>query len=426
MNIKHNIDKLFNQGLSNHTDTPPDFIWHNINDELKTIKSKKSKKIAYGVAASIALLLSFSSGYFISKINKIDTTVVDMENRAITNYKQTSFKEQQTPELQKVACNREAVYNKNKQIVINKDTISNSNFTEKEDIIETKKEKSKSILLAENSMSKGAQLSKKDYNIDVQPTVSDFLISKSKIKRQLWSVGMTAAPLISYRTITNKTQANKTIEKPLTSYSIGVNVGYKVSKRWKIQSGIYMSELGQTSSNVAINKQPHRTVANKNTYNINTSAGNIQIQDNNDELINKLTENTKKPIRSNTNSLESNINADFVQSFEYLEIPVLINYKIIDKKMSMSISGGLSTNFMYNSATYIKSNNTYQNIDSKYNNLKNINYSGVVGIELEYPIITRLNFNLQPTLRYSLNSITNTQKVYPYSFGFYTGLRYNF
>ena len=92
----------------------------------------------------------------------------------------------------------------------------------------------------------------------------------------------------------------------------------------------------------------------------------------------------------------------------------------------MNVSGGLSANFLYDNSTYIVNEGSRYDLDAESGDLKNMNYSGVVGLGLEYPIITKLRINLQPTFRYSLNSINNSGTVYPYSFGVYTGLKYNF
>jgi hypothetical protein len=442
MNLKQDIDRLFKEGMSNHSATPPDFVWAGINENLRNNKLKRIKKTVYGVAVSIAILLSFSAGYFLNRIDPNSNNIVKVQNektvsavkktmsRATVTNKQTTKTVAEIPKKPQIA-------HKTTLPVVNKPTPiikreEKSEFIDIQKLQLLKEEKNETILLASIDNNHKPVLKQNDINILNENTefinMDEYKLPESEVKKQLWSVGMTAAPLVSYRKTTNDIeQLNGTTEKPLTSYSVGMNVRYKVAKRWKIQSGVYMSEMGQISNNVVVNKQPSHAVANKNTYDINTSAGNIQVEDNGDEVIGKLAENNKKPTRGGIDGYSSDIQADFVQNFEYIEVPLLINYNVINRKVSMNISGGVSTNFLYNSYTYIEDNDKYYNLNSRYDNMKNVNYSGVVGIELEYPIVTRLNFNLQPTFRYSLNSITdNSQKVYPYSFGIYTGLRYSF
>ncbi len=81
---------------------------------------------------------------------------------------------------------------------------------------------------------------------------------------------------------------------------------------------------------------------------------------------------------------------------------------------------------MYGSNAYVQNSGKRYNLDAEMENINTISYSGIFGVGMEYPIVERLQFNLQPTLRYSLTPLNSSGTVYPYSFGVYTGLRYNF
>ncbi len=43
-----------------------------------------------------------------------------------------------------------------------------------------------------------------------------------------------------------------------------------------------------------------------------------------------------------------------VQYFDYLELPVTVKYKIIDRKLSFSFLGGVITNFLVNNGVQIE------------------------------------------------------------------------
>jgi hypothetical protein len=81
---------------------------------------------------------------------------------------------------------------------------------------------------------------------------------------------------------------------------------------------------------------------------------------------------------------------------------------------------------LYDNAAYVENDGDRYELDAQSDDLNKMNYSSIFGFGLEYPIINRIKFNFQPTLRYSLSSINASGSVYPYSFGIYSGLRYNF
>jgi hypothetical protein len=61
-------------------------------------------------------------------------------------------------------------------------------------------------------------------------------------------------------------------------------------------------------------------------------------------------------------------------------------------------------------------------------NVNNMNYSGAVGIGLEYPILSKLMLNVEPRFKYYLNPIVKnpTYNIHPYSLGVFTGISYVF
>ena len=497
MTIHQDIDKLFKQGLEDYSEKPPSFVWGNVEQSLNKSRLKRRRNILYSIAASVAIVLSFGSGYLLTgpqsnnliadnntnttnNIEIVDTkatlpielsdNTVSITSTNVSNNKQpdntkktNKVKKQKTKKTQqKKATKTKSSIKKVRSSgkLLPPMFASSSTLTTKED-----KGAEQNELLSE-LQPKEAYLIKEDNENDISfmennkkrhPSYTNYQTSDAPIysfndkpsdNSTLWSVGMSATPLMSFRNVSNTsseainpTDINTNYEqeynneKPLTSYSVGVNVGYKVASRWKIQSGVYMSELGQVSENVTLTEQPIYALNDDNiSYNINTSAGNINIQGSPNDLINQFSDNKiieedtnhPKPSAPGSSDIKAELSANFVQTFEYIEIPVLINYTVIDRKLAMNISGGLSTNFMYNNNSYIENDGSFHDLSAETQDLKTMNYSGIVGLGFEYPIITKLKINLQPTFRYSLNPIDNTGTAYPYSFGVYTGLKYNF
>lgn len=501
MTIKHDIDKLFKQSLSGYSEKPPEFVWRNVEQSLNKGRFKRKRNIMYSIAASVAILLSFGAGYMLTGIQSnnllVESSLEDVNNNELPN--EDSFKINNDSKVKSDKKNKATNTNKKKEDEensslnksINKELVKPKIKSEDKPKSKVKKVSSSGILLppmyaganeykqnefsADNIKTEDEKevllinIDRKDINLMCESVKSEISLLSMKddinynnfqnsnipvysfndkpvVKENLWSVGMAATPLISYREVvdvsselvatadfnTNYSQEYSN-EKPLTSYSVGINVGYKVSKRWKIQSGLYLSEIGQVSEDIALVNQP-AYVADNGSFYINTSAGNIRIPGSPNDLISKLSDNSTvqdvfvyvKPTSLGMESSDAEFQADFVQTFEYFEIPVVVNYTIVDRKLTMNVSGGLSTNILYDNSTYVENNGSNYDLNGELDGLKSVNYSGVFGFGFEYPIVTRLRMNLQPTLRYALSSINSSKTVYPYSFGVYTGLKYNF
>ncbi len=112
-----------------------------------------------------------------------------------------------------------------------------------------------------------------------------------------------------------------------------------------------------------------------------------------------------------------------IQYFDYLELPVTVKYKIIDRKLSFSFLGGLITNFLVNNGVQIKQNGNTESFGTT-RDINKVNYQGSVGLGFDYPLMDRLAISLEPRFRYYLNPIDQRFNVHPYSFGLFAGISY--
>ncbi len=494
MTVHSDIDNIFNEGLNDYSEKAPAFIWDNINQELNKKRNKKNRNILYAFAASIALLLSFGSGYLFTDFNtnriaENDTKSVNIESKQtntseiILIHKKTHSNNELSP-INKSNIGKSNIKKPLKQKSIEKQTKpknkSNSKikkasssgillppvFAEANNYNESrtssiKNEKTttnnkielltslelKQTLLTTNKPEKDLV-----YEIRLLPLLPEPTTIHTTTVHKQWSVGLSGTPLLSYRHVqdienetyaasanTSGLQQNYENERPLVSYSAGVNINYKFAKRWKIQSGFYMSETGQVINNIDLAQAPS-SIYNYDSnaeYIINSSAGNIKIKGNSESLYNYANSNESYNYYSSKDALDrygaeldqiekSTTTAEFIQTLEYFEVPVVLAYKLVDRKLDVNISSGVSANFLVNNTTYLRNNNDRQDINAEVEGIKSMNYSSIIGFGLEYPLIERLLLNLNPTFKYSINSVNTAGNVYPYSFGIYTGLKYNF
>ncbi|PKP09735.1 MAG: hypothetical protein CVU09_10575 [Bacteroidetes bacterium HGW-Bacteroidetes-4] len=283
------------------------------------------------------------------------------------------------------------------------------------------------------------------YSLQSLAVYNDDYLIQNKKNENPWAVSLNASPLLSYRSVgesnadyvyaaevTSNYEQEYKNEKPLMAYSVGVDVSYKMTGRWSVQSGVYYSEIGQRSDNVTVYDFQSFGSSDQSSYQVNTSVGNVRINGNTSELVNSsssdgliinipvYTDGTETFVRS------SGVEVDFVQVFSFYEIPMMVRYLLIDRKLSLNLSGGISTNILQGNKAYVIDDNKRQTLDGETETVKSMGYNGLLGFGIEYPLVSRLNFNLQPTFRYALSPMNDAGTVHPYSFGIYTGIKYSF
>ncbi|MBM3434785.1 MAG: PorT family protein, partial [Bacteroidetes bacterium] len=199
----------------------------------------------------------------------------------------------------------------------------------------------------------------------------------------------------------------------------GIDLNYSLNSRWALQSGVYYSKIGQ------INNDALNFVQDNDQYllfAINTSTGNINV------AFEKIPDDIRKinPPKDTLESVDID-NVRVVQNFNLLEVPFLIKYNLLNKKLGVSVLGGICP-------AYVVKNRTYLHVDKeKYDignsdNLNTMIYSSTFGIGFNYAISKALLLNFEPVFKYSLSPINkNSQFDYhPYSFSWLTGISYNF
>jgi hypothetical protein len=113
------------------------------------------------------------------------------------------------------------------------------------------------------------------------------------------------------------------------------------------------------------------------------------------------------------------------QQFKFVEIPLLARYKIIDQRIGFNIVGGFAANFLINNDAILDGSAATK---GSTQNINKIDYSGTIGIGVNYKLFENIGLSFEPTYKYYINSITSNSaiKVHPYSFGVFTGLTYRF
>lgn len=241
---------------------------------------------------------------------------------------------------------------------------------------------------------------------------------KEKEMLNKWAISSNASPVYfnsSSKSSTLDTKFDANDKGYNSNISYGLGVSYAINNRISIRTGV-------------------------NTLNFNSNTEDILFyQRNNPVAINNLSRNTRGNLVNIENKPTSDIkevgfnggefikyNGKLSQELGYLEVPLEISYKVIDKRFSFDVIGGMSTLFLNNNKVSIVSNEMKMEIGSA-TNLSSIHYSTNLGLGFSYTFLKSFQANINPMFKYQLNTFTdNSNDIKPYFIGIYSGISFKF
>ena len=462
MNRNNNIDDIFKEGMTGYSETPPAYVWDAIESKLNGERKNRKALIFWrGTAAAAVLGLLFLGGLIWNSLSDKAQVAINTPTQVIsnTNNKTNTYTE-------KLSTNSIITNTKEKQQttspVIKNTKRSNSHthlsYTEHASINDDDQNTSKEmtvpgkltpinpILLASNAPIDASQVFFKNnsqlatkaidriFNFAYAAEKSDNEAKKEALQLAL---GGQFSPTYSYRETSNSASN----EEGIISYTGGINLSIKTRKRWHIETGVYYAQVGQKFNN-SLNGGNSRdyyfsapAIGNINSENsspdLSNSMGNIKLDNSSAQRLKEEAYATSSTVKLNDdeNSFVSQdlSGVDVRQELDYIEIPFLVRYNLIEKSFGLSVSGGMSTNFLIGNNAYQVENNSKNRI-GEMESINNISYSAIVGFGVRTPLLKSLDFSLEPKLRYYINSVSNAAgtNYKPYSIGIYTGISYKF
>lgn len=200
-----------------------------------------------------------------------------------------------------------------------------------------------------------------------------------------------------------------------TTMAYGINFSYKVSDRLKIRSGVSQVSMNYHVNDIAFASAIQPSALKNVAY--NSTAASL-------EIVSKYNVvNKTNSLLGTTNSLTS---GTLNQQYGFIEVPLELEYVLIDKKFGLSIIGGASTLFLNENDIAIKSRNGVTNI-GEANNINQVSFSTNIGLGLGYDITKEFEISLEPMFKYQVNTFSeNLNDFKPYYLGIYTGVSFKF
>ncbi|MFW5700062.1 MAG: hypothetical protein ACOCWM_00095 [Cyclobacteriaceae bacterium] len=195
---------------------------------------------------------------------------------------------------------------------------------------------------------------------------------------------------------------------PGFSYTAGINTGFRLGKKWSLETGIaYVNNTNFSETSTILETRDEGlipiTMANfadqtKNLGRVKNSYTDIQLQN----------------------------------SYEFVSIPVKAAYWLLQSDFSLAVSAGVSTNLFVQNNVLNNSGN-YENITVKpgeQSPYRNVYFNGILGSQVTYQFKgVPYSLMLEPSFLLALNNMTKDDYYFnsrPRSFMIGVGLRYHF
>ncbi|WP_456376475.1 outer membrane beta-barrel protein [Lutibacter sp.] len=393
-----NIDRLFQENLKDFEASPPKKSWSAIEKQL-AIPSKKRRipiwvKIS-SIAALFALLFSVGTIYFLPSSSLTKNILPKKTN---------------TPEVLK-----ESNINTKKSIVTKPTTKNKTNPNLKLELESSSGFANLNTIIEENdeNSSEESTLNKKvlnryyladAVNLPLKNTTTNKVSTKDFLNGKL-TVATIFAPIYINSFGNGSGVDSQFKENPTSgnsSYSYGIKVAYKLNNKFSVQSGVNLINLGYTTGDIYVT--PGVSIVGFSN------------------LSNSPTLSKSETITSKGNNNSGNLN----QVFGYVEIPVEIKYNVVNGKLGVNLIGGFSTLLLNKDEVFIETSNLSQSLGAS-NNLRSVNFSGNIGLDVDYSIHKNLFINISPMFKVQTNTFSkNSGSIQPYYLGIYTGLNYKF
>ncbi len=200
--------------------------------------------------------------------------------------------------------------------------------------------------------------------------------------------------------------------------SYGVGGSYAVNDRIKVRAGINKVDMGYNTNDIIA----FRSVETSNSA--KSQIKNVNMSSNGDTMT-YLSAESFNTSRS-PEILNSQTNGSISQRFGFIEVPMELEYAVINKKLGINLIGGFSTLIVDKNEIYSAFDGAETRI-GEANNINNMSYSANFGLGINYNISEKIKVNVEPTFKYQINTFNSSSGDFqPYFIGVYTGLSYKF
>lgn len=471
MNDRLNTDKTIEEKLEGFSVAPPPHIWENVKGQMAAQRRKKRMAyVSWGAAAAL-VALAFVAGWMLNESNKQLPRLVEQKPVQDTS---TEIRTENRSEVVESMENEDFLveasetktpsenYSKEvdaKNIVDRSELALDHHVVVRDEGVQYRLLKSiKAVFgeevgqpdLAEQS-AKYEELTAADKIVIAENINNNY---EQEVEANNWKVGTLIAPGYASSSASHSKQyarnLNYSSDAGSTNVGAGLSVQYKTGKRLSVESGLYYSQNEQSSGGSGGNSLHMESAldyldngsygANKNGFSNNVAIGSNGMAMNSVAGVVNMNSAPKGAIVA-TSPEDANLsiggreafpntfssNGEFLQVFQFVEIPLYLRYCIVDKRFGVEVLGGFNAGMVVGNNAYIDNQYGKQNI-GKTEDISTTNISGTLGLGMNYLLGKHFSLALEPRFNYYLNSISTNDNVdfRPYRIGLFTGVYYQF
>jgi len=435
---------VFNNSLDIHTPTPTvvetndgDLQSDEISDENILSDKNQEESLTSGNKDIEAVVSDYSADSILNKAQNNKASVAGTERKSGLNNdaRNTSIKNDNAlidPKIKTTTASNtknDGLKSSNLPEIDRIQIKNRTNLLEKEAVVNPVDRKAESSVADNNS--KNETLDSKVRNpikqeSSIEEAISEVIdISEKEEDEKLsrWDISTNVAPVYFSSLGKGSSLDAQFVDNSKSgeiNMSYGVNTSFAINKKLKVRAGINKLDLGYSTNNVIISRSEGFSSIGS------LSRSNSNIRFNEDSQNTMILSSQNLSYSSVPNIVATSVQSSIKQDLGFIELPVEIEYALLNNKFGVNVIGGFSTFFLDKNKLYTSLNGD-KTLLGEANNINNTSYSANFGLGLNYNVSDKVILNLEPTFKYQINTFRDTSGDFqPFFIGIYTGLRYKF
>jgi hypothetical protein len=430
-----NIDIVFRNGLKNMEVLPPADVWDNIPPMPM---HRSPLRVVLRVAAGVAVLVSMTLAtlWYLRSNNTADTlneaflAANDRQPENISSSVATPAVITSAPVITHDAYQTRVADREPVTAVTGPSETPVASMTDT-GLITPQENNNVTVPLSADDVTVIVSRRLKGVDDYTSPTITSL---RPEASEQRFLVGASVSPAMGFSSAVHDTRIAELVssEKARPSYTTGLSFGYKISPRLTINSGIGLASMGQTITGIDVfaGLSNFYSVKGDYLYSVETASGTIRAGNTDLYLTdskNRVGSLVQPGMADPSKYHLTQVGSDIHQVFRYLELPVLVRYKVIDRRIALNLSGGMAYGFLIDNFAYTRYGSELIPVGHT-EGISMHSLSSQLGLGMEYNISSNISFNFEPVIKYYVTPLSDIAGTLyrPYSFGFFSGLFFKF
>lgn len=422
--MQDKLTKHIKEQLQKHQIEPPKMSWNYIYVGLKEESKEQGmlvpwrKKLFFAASIALPFFISLGILWFLSTTDNFPSTAPSSQLTSIYTPVHTKH-ELEKHSKKEIGLPMDKTHKEKKSTQKNQKKLIVAN---KKDEEKSERENTNISTRQEEKQKKNAFDSIRNRKISPkQKTFENQFVGKLHKKTKKQKRDITISPYTGISTLTPfknasliTTAMNSLENNNKIAMVYGSTASIKINDKLRLRSGIGVINIKQETLQVPLAMTSATTEAEKK-FNI---APKVNL---NADLL-TATYATQEGRKKNEILEGRTLHQTLSYELQFIEIPLEMEYSILQKdKFRIATISGLSTLFRNKNTIYIDGKQEF----AESTNINKISVAANIGVKFNYQLNPKLSLNLEPQMKYLLNTVTNNNKITPYTLGVNVGLSWS-